>query len=704
MSLLAATALATTSTIPVRMTYWGIPLWAQISVYPLGIIAVGVFVYGFWRHLRRWRGGKPEKLDLSLWERIKALVKYGLIQARLSKEPKAMLMHQGIFWGMVVLAIGTALATVDWDITHHIFNFQFLRGNVYLTYKTAMDIFGLALIAGLLVASFRRYVLRPEKLKTRRPPTFALDSFYLLALLGFIAVTGFVIEGTRLAATNPPGAEWSFAGAAVAGAFASVSESTLRSLHLWLWLPHMLAAVVFIASIPFSKAFHMVASAVTVFVRRLANPGGLDDDALGATTIADFSWRQVLQFDGCTWCGRCQDVCPAYLSGASLSPKDVVLKLGAQQMPPRKALSNDGDGTNGPPSLHGSVISADELWACTTCIACEVACPVFIEQPRGIVDLRRHLVNEGEVDKGPQDALVKLQRYGNSLGQSDRMRAKWARDLAFEIKDARKEPVDYLWFVGDYASYDPRVQDVTRLTASLFQRAGLDYGLLFEAERNSGNDARRLGEEGLFEMLREKNMAALEGASFGTIVTTDPHSFNALRNEYAWNGGRPDILHYSQVLEDLLDSGRLPVLESLKDRSVTFHDPCYLGRYNGVYEAPRNVLRKLGLQVVEMPRNRELGHCCGAGGGRIWMEDTEGVSERPAENRIREGAELPNVSVFVVACPKDLVMFRDAVKTTDSEDRIVVKDLAELVWEATNSADYACIAPTVADVPLGGNT
>jgi Fe-S oxidoreductase len=704
MSLLAATALATTAAVPVRMTYWGIPLWAEISVYPLGIMAVAVFVYGFWRHLRRWRAGKPEKLDLSLWERVKALVKYGLVQARLSKEPKAMLMHQGIFWGMVVLAIGTALATVDWDVTHYIFHFQFLRGNVYLTYKTAMDLFGLALIAGLLVASFRRYVLRPEKLKTPKPPTFVLDSFYLLATLGFISVTGFFVEGTRLAATTPPWAEWSFVGGAVARAFGSVSESTLRSVHLWLWLPHMLVALLFIGSIPFTKAFHMVASAITVFVRRLGNPGSLDDNALGAETIGDFSWRQVLQFDGCTWCGRCQDVCPAYLSGASLSPKNVILKLAAQKGPPRKVVPNDGSGTARPSTLHGAVISADELWACTTCIACEVACPVFIEQPRGIVDLRRHLVNEGEIAKGPQDALVKLQRYGNSLGQSDRMRARWTRDLGFEIKDARKEPVDYLWFVGDYASYDPRVQDVTKLTAGIFQRAGLDYGLLFEAERNSGNDARRLGEEGLFEMLRDKNLAALEGAAFTTIVTTDPHSFNALRNEYPWNGKRPNILHYSQVLEHLLDSGRLPVFESLKGQSVTFHDPCYLGRYNGVYEAPRNVLGKLGVHVVEMPRNRERGHCCGAGGGRIWMEDTEGISERPAESRIREAAALSNVSVFVVACPKDLVMFRDAVKTTDNEDRIIVKDLAELVWEATNSAGYVHAAPMAADTPLGGNT
>ena len=277
--------------------------------------------------------------------------------------------------------------------------------------------------------------------------------------------------------------------------------------------------------------------------------------------------------------------------------------------------------------------------------------------------------------------LANLNRYGNSFGKSDRMRAKWTQPLASKIKDARKEPVEYLWYVGDYASYDPRLEDITRKTAEIFQQAGVDFGLLYEGERNAGNDVRRIGEEGLFEMLRDKNLQVLEKAQFKTIVTTDPHTYNTLKNEYRWNGRAVTVLHYTELLDQLLAQGRLPLKKRLAGR-VTYHDPCYLGRYNGVYDPPRRLLSGLGLELVEMPRNRNRSYCCGAGGGRIWMEDVPGIKERPAESRIREVAGLPGVSTLVVSCPKDIAMFRDAVKTTDNEGKIVVKDLAELVWEA----------------------
>jgi Fe-S oxidoreductase len=285
------------------------------------------------------------------------------------------------------------------------------------------------------------------------------------------------------------------------------------------------------------------------------------------------------------------------------------------------------------------------------------------------------------MDKTAQDALNHLNRYGNSFGKSDRMRAKWTQSLATKIKDARKEPVEYLWFTGDYASYDPRVEDITRKTAELFQLAGLDFGLLYEGERNAGNDLRRVGEEGLFEVLRDKNLQALEKARFKSIVTTDPHTYNTLKNEYPWNGNGVTVLHHTEMLDRLLEEGRLRPKKRLTGR-VTYHDPCYLGRYNGVYDPPRRVLARLGLELVEMPRNRDRSYCCGAGGGRIWMEDVPGIKERPAESRIREVAGLGGVSTLVVSCPKDIAMFRDAVKTTDNEGKIVVKDLAEFVWEA----------------------
>jgi len=322
---------------------------------------------------------------------------------------------------------------------------------------------------------------------------------------------------------------------------------------------------------------------------------------------------------------------------------------------------------------------------------------VFVQQPRLIIDLRRHLVDQGRVDEGLQDALMNIQRYGNSFGQSARKRPEWTKPLDFKLKDARKEEVEYLWFVGDYASYDQRAQEVTRAIARVLQQAGVDVGLLYEKEQNAGNDVRRIGEEGLFSMLREKNFKELGGAKFRKLLTTDPHTYNTLKNEYHANGQAgphpnplpageealvgKSVLHYTEVLDELLRHGNLKLSGTL-DLTVTYHDPCYLGRFNGVYEPPRRVLRALGARLIEMPRHGRNSFCCGAGGGRIWMKDTPGIEERPAENRIKEALALPGVECLVVACPKDLVMFQDAVKTVGAEGRLRVADLGELVYEA----------------------
>jgi Fe-S oxidoreductase len=315
------------------------------------------------------------------------------------------------------------------------------------------------------------------------------------------------------------------------------------------------------------------------------------------------------------------------------------------------------------------------------CLACVDACPVGIEHVPLIVQMRRRLVADGTLDPSLQATLEKLGRYGNSFGQSERNRARWTQGLAFPVKDARKEPVELLWFVGDYASYDPAVQALTRGVARVFQAAGLDFGILYEAEKNAGNDVRRVGEEGLFQMLVEKNAAALGKARFREIVTTDPHSYNTLKFEYPEFGAAYPVRHHTEVIHDLLVSGRLPV--GRLNAVVTYHDPCYLSRYTGVTDAPRALLRALGLQLVEMRRNRSNSFCCGAGGGRIWMSDTRtpGVPTA-AEQRIAEALEIPGVRYFIVACPKDVTMYRDAVKTSGQEGRIEVKEIVELVEAA----------------------
>ena len=380
--------------------------------------------------------------------------------------------------------------------------------------------------------------------------------------------------------------------------------------------------------------------------------------------------------------------CPAHASGAPLSPRDLILELREEAESAfggRSWLHESRAGTGGDGDGHvvtGRVVKAETLWACTTCRACVETCPVGIEHLPLIVKMRRQLVNAGSLDANLQGVLEKIGRYGNSFGQSDRTRGKWTQGLAFKIKDARKEPVEYLWFVGDYASFDPGLQELTRRVARVFEKAGLDFGILYDAERNSGNDVRRVGEEGLYQMLVEKNLAAFGKARFQQIVTTDPHSYNTLKFEYPDYGGSFRVRHYSEVFAELLDAGRLTLGKRLSG-VVTYHDPCYLSRYTEVTEAPRAVVKALGLTLAEMGRNRANSFCCGAGGGRLWMSDTRtpGVPT-PAEQRIEEALQVPGVRYFVVSCPKDATMYRDAVKTSGHEGRIEVKDLAELVEEA----------------------
>lgn len=680
---------------PIRPLFYNIHTnykWAEPATYVLGFITAVIFALGVYQHIKRWRMGRDEKLPIFTTERLKSFLKYALLQGRLSVDKYALVMHLSIFFGMCVLFLGTALATIDQDVAHLLFDKQFLRGSFYLVYKLFLDLFGAALIAGLLLALYRRYILKPERLKNLIYPTFPLDSFYLLAVLLFIAVTGLLVESLRLAATKVPWAHWSPIGNLISGIFSGMPADSLKTIHFTFWSMHGLAALIFIALIPHSKAFHIFSSSANIYLRNLGSVGELPPgDSSGITKITDFTWHQLLQFDACTWCGRCQELCPAHISGAKLSPKNLILKLDDQllKLKPTKNSVNQSTNKEAPlepaqSTLYESVISAEELWACTTCRACEEVCPVFIEQPRAIIEMRRYLVSQGNMDKTLQDALNSLNRYGNSFGKSDRMRAKWTQGLPIKIKDARKEPVDCVWFVGDYASYDPRLLNITQTTAKILNQAGVDFGILYESERNSGNDVRRIGEEGLFEVLRDKNLEAISRVQWKNgsklIITTDPHSYNTLKNEYKLDSGIK-VKHYTEIFEELISSGKLIIKKKLTGK-VTYHDPCYLGRYNGVYEPPRRVLTSLGLELVEMQRNRSRSHCCGAGGGRMWMEDTAEIKERPSENRIKEAASLEGVQTLVVACPKDLAMFRDAIKTTGNEGRLVVKDIAELIAEA----------------------
>jgi Fe-S oxidoreductase len=393
------------------------------------------------------------------------------------------------------------------------------------------------------------------------------------------------------------------------------------------------------------------------------------------------------------------------VAGAPLSPRDLVLDL-RQWVDRQNGLHTVLDwedrpaptgplSGNGETRLAGDVVKEQTLWSCTTCMACVEACPVGIEHVSTIVQMRRALVDEGRMEATLQDTLQNFATQGNSFGKSARQRARWTKGLDFKVKDARSEPVRYLWFVGDFAAFDERVAGLSRTLATILHDAGVDFGILYEDERNSGNDVRRIGEEGLFEMLVEQNMAAFGKATFDEILTTDPHSLNTLRNEYPEFGLDKPVRHYTELLASLVEDGTIPVKPL--GRTVTYHDPCYLARYNRVTDAPRRLLSALGCTVKEMPRNRDNTFCCGAGGGRIWMDDSN-LAERPSENRIREAHSI-GVDTFVVACPKDMTMYTDAVKTTGHEGTMTVVDVVQLLDAALDREALAARRPATGEEP-----
>jgi Fe-S oxidoreductase len=451
-----------------------------------------------------------------------------------------------------------------------------------------------------------------------------------------------------------------------------------------LWWFHGLISLTFIAFIPYSKIKHIfTAAASLMFKDPLAGkrlPRIPDEQkTAGYKTITDLTWKSLLHLDACTKCGRCQEACPANAVGAPLSPRDVILSLrefanhalSAKELPKEAELD-----------IHGKDIGQvfmETLWSCRTCLACVEICPVAVEHVPIIVQMRRNLVEAGEMEPLLEKTLQTIHKTGNSFGESKRKRANWTKELPFEIKDARTEPVDVLWFVGDYASFDPRNQKVTQSFARLLHKAGVNFGLLFESELNAGNDVRRVGEEGLYELLASSNIGTIQACEFNSIVTTDPHSFNTIRNEYPDFGGKFEIEHYTTMVKGLIEGGQIKLKKKL-DYRVTFHDPCHLGRYNKGYDAPRDVLKLLGCELVEMGRNRDNSFCCGAGGGRIWIPDPVGT-EKPSANRIKEAGAIEGLMVFVVSCPKDLTMFEDALKTSGFEGKFIVRELIELIDE-----------------------
>ncbi|MEZ3116756.1 heterodisulfide reductase-related iron-sulfur binding cluster [Halobaculum sp. MBLA0147] len=686
-----------------RETFWTVGPLGKALFYYLAATAVLLFAYGTYQRFARYRAGTDdwfERLD-DLPRRVReAAAIVGSNRNQFDRDLYAGVMHSFIVWGFLTLLIGTTILGIDIDLYRVATGESFFVGDFYLSYSFVMDAMGLLFTVGVGMAIYRRYAEREGRLWGKHT-SLEDDAFvWTLFLLG---AGGFVLEAFRIVGSAGFVAyeQVSFVGFFLAGLFAEagVGPALAETLYHWTWWSHALLAFGFIALIPYAKPFHMLSSFANVVTRdekagvRLPGvPDDADPDEIGYGSIDDFSWRHLLDQDACTKCGRCSSVCPANASGRNLDPRDVILDLKQYRQDLDAGRTEEveivADGGE-------SVIDAESMTACMSCMACMDACPVDIEHVSEFTQMNRRLTETGQMAPELQDAMMNVFQNGNTFGDPARKRPEWTEELDFEVPDAREESVEFLWYVGEYPSYDERNQRVARSLARLFERADVSYGILYEDEQHDGNDVRRVGEEGLYEMLVEDNTEAFAKCEFERVVTTDPHSMNTFRNEYPEVSEFDDpVSHYTEVIEELVTEGRLGLTGTELDYTATYHDPCHLGRMNDVYEAPRELIRATGVELHEMPRNRSDSFCCGGGGGGLWTDNDQDT--KPSEERLREALEDTDagdaVEKFVVACPMCGTMYEDGRKTGNYEDDIEIVDIAELLCEALSARGESVVS------------
>jgi len=684
----------------------------------LALVSAGFTIHGIKTIVDSVRKGRnaPELKNIPA-----SLLKAGitvLFQRTIFRARKVLsAIHLGLFFGLITYAFVNLVDVLEGFIpgfdlhsSAKYVGFPFLNSTVINIFNLIADLMSGFLLFSITVFLVRRFVTKDKRLDYRdnvilnpkvqaggqKKDSLIVGIFVIMHVSARLLGQAFRIDMLYWSEQFGVGIH-SFMpiASALALLFRSMSPNALAiSIHVAWWIS--LGWVLFILPyITRSKHTHFTVAPINLGLGK-QNPRGQLDPAIplqmidgkmyepGAKFLHDLSWKRVLDSYACVQCNRCQDVCPANFYGRPLSPS--ALEVNKRYLIKEATFGSHPDRLLLP--LTETVISAEAVWACTTCHACVSICPVGNEPMADIVDIRRRLIIDGaEIDSGVQNALQSLAINGNWMSKGKRLRGRWAKEMEFPIKNATEEPVEHLWFVGDTASFDERVIPNTKMVARIFNQAGMDFGIMYQNESNAGNDVRRVGEEGLFEQLAEQNMQAFGKAQFRKIVTTDPHSFNTLKNEYPQFGGKFDVKHYTAVLVKMFEEGKLTVKNKHSNYKVTFHDPCYLGRYNGGFTAPRKLLELVGVEFNEMPRNCENSFCCGAGGGQIWMGKVA-PGERPAENRIKEALTTfeknpgDKTQSFIVTCPKDMIMYSDAVKTTGNDGKIEVRDLIQLVAEA----------------------
>ncbi|HBB16931.1 MAG TPA: iron-sulfur-binding reductase [Syntrophus sp. (in: bacteria)] len=708
-----------------RQVFWNAETF-ELFLYGFTVVALVIFAYGVYRRWRLWVAlGRPETRLDRLPERIKALLINGLFQVKTFREPYPGIIHGLIFFGFLVLIIGSAIDATEFHITEP-FGWAFLRGTFYLVFSFVMDLFGLAILIGVLLAIYRRYIRRPDGLGYQGKPDNTPDDAVVLLLLLAIIVTGFIIEALRIRVTAPPWEVWSFGGWILAKAFAGVEPEQAKFLHKSSWWTHTFLSLGFIAYIPYSRLLHILTTPANHFLASLKTAGYNEPirdfetaETFGVGKLEEFTKKQIFDSDACTRCGRCQDGCPAYLSGKPLSPKKVIQDIKTywlEQAPAAAAAKRAavsaaaeagektagkniliralervdgvvdamGKGTKGEAKteekpMAGGVIDLHELWACTNCLYCTEHCSASIEHVPKIIAMRQYKVLT-EADFAPELQLTfrNMENNSNPWGIGSHLRADWAKDLG--IKTLAEDPaVEYLFYVGCAGSFDDRGKKVSAAFAKILKAAGVSFGILGTEEGCCGDSAMRGGNEYLYQMLAQANIEVMKNHKVKKVITACPHGYNALKKDYPNFGGEFEVYHHTEIIADLIARGKI-VLKKPAERVFTYHDSCFLGRYNDIYDPPRRILKAVpGLKLVEMERNLAKSFCCGAGGARMWMEEDIGerINNMRTDQAIAAGAET-----IAVGCPLCLTMLSDGIKDRKKEETMAALDIAEIVWRA----------------------
>lgn len=648
-----------TAELPIRPGFWNVPLWGEIGVYFVGIAAVAVLIWGI---VRNWRLHRAAVSEPPVEKGLVAILKSVFYQPK-NLETTGGRLHTVLAVGFFLLFLGTALATLDWDIGHYVVGTQFLQGNVYLTYKFVLDMAGVAVLLALFIGAWRRY--RKES-KAKRDVKF-LVAYVSLAV---VVLTGFVVEGLRLAVEQPAWMHFSPVGTLVAKLFiaAGFTADTLRGVHVWLWTFHGLLSLAFIAAIPLSFYAHLYRTPAAVYRRKATTAGTLakiddieEQESFGLVHPSDLTESQRFALDGCTECGRCDDVCPALRSGAPLSPRDFVAAM-------RRAAADPAN-----PTLPGEAIDKDVIWSCTTCGACTRACPANIPIPELLVGLRRHLaLEQGDFPEGLANTFENVSSVGNPWGLDPYDRLEWADGLDVPVAEPG-EHYDILYWVGCAASYDRRARKIARSMVKILRASGVKFAVMRE-ERCHGEFARRSGEEYLYQTAAQENIENFRQYDFERLLAACPHCFNTLKNEYpAFEGGTFNVVSHSEWILEMMKAGKLKV--KTEGETLAYHDPCFLARLNGIVDAPREVLKTLGADVRSPEASGEKTFCCGAGGGQMWTDGEK--RESPVQVIRLEELRKTGAKRIALACPHCLTMLETARAETKGDDVLV--DIAEIV-------------------------